>query len=125
MMIAPLPKLILTLLTRFSLQTGIAIDNSRLYEQLERRLQRENLINKFLRRLSSKLNLPSIVNDIMVTAMRISEADLASFILLDSVDSGVYIRYIHDATNLSVTRQKCSYSRHGCCGHRQAANHLI
>ncbi|MFQ5577267.1 MAG: GAF domain-containing protein, partial [Anaerolineae bacterium] len=76
----------LELLTRFALQTGIAIENSRLYKQVERRLRREGLINDLSRRISSKLSLDSLVADIMQTAQTISDADVAAVVLVDPDD---------------------------------------
>lgn len=83
----------LDLLTRFALQTGIAIENSRLYEQMGRRLKREAEINRFARRLSSKLSLASLSTDIMETAKSISGADVVSLVLVDPGNENVMLQY--------------------------------
>lgn len=87
----------LDLLTRFALQTGIAIENSRLYGQVGRRLNREALINRFARRLSSKLSLGSLSVDIMETAKTISGADTAALILIDPTGENNLLQYSNNA----------------------------
>jgi PAS domain S-box-containing protein len=88
----------LDLLTRFALQTGIAIENSRLYEQVERRLRREGLLNRLARRLSNKLSLEELAADIVQTAQTISEADRASLILVDSNNGETFPQYVYHAS---------------------------
>jgi PAS domain S-box-containing protein len=94
----------LDLVTRFALQTGIAVENSRLYKQLERRLYRENLLNKLSRRLSSKLGLTDLAKDILTTAQTIARADLAGLVLGDPTDKSMYVSYLQDTSDLSVSR---------------------
>ena len=93
------------LLTRFAFQTSIAIENSRLYEALELRFKRENLINRLLHRLSSKLSLPSLATDIMQTAIRLAGADMATLILRDPADHNKYVHYVHENYQLKVLQQ--------------------
>ena len=95
----------LDLLTRFALQTGIAIDNSRLYEQLSRRLERENLINALSRQMSSKLSLNRLANDVMHTAQQVSGAEVAGLILKDPTNNGAYLRYRRDINGLNIQKQ--------------------
>ncbi|MEM7030227.1 MAG: GAF domain-containing protein [Chloroflexota bacterium] len=94
----------LDLLTRFALQTGIAIDNTRLYEQLERRLHRENLINRLLRRLSSKLSLPGLVEDIIYTVQHIAGADQTTLTLFNPSDDRSYLHYVQDIDTHKVEK---------------------
>ena len=98
----------LDLLTRFALQTGIAIDNSRLYEQLSRRLERENLINKLSRQMSSRLSLTRLANTLMQTAQQVAEADIAALILADPSQEHMYLRYKRDADGLNLLKQAAS-----------------
>lgn len=95
----------LDLLTRFALQTGIAIDNSRLYAQLERRLERENLINKFTRRMSRKLSLARLAQDVMFTAQHLSGADLAGLVLVDPLNGQMYLGYVQNSMGLNLQAQ--------------------
>ena len=86
----------LDLLTRFALQTAITIQNSRLYAQLERRFSREASINQLSRRMSSKLSVADLAQDIMFTAKHISEAN-AVIITLPSHDyQGLYLQYSNE-----------------------------
>jgi PAS domain S-box-containing protein len=73
----------LDLLDRFILQTAVSIENSRLYEQLERRLQREALINSLSRNLSNKMSIEALAREIMQTAQSIATADAAAITLFN------------------------------------------
>jgi len=86
----------LDLLTRFALQTGIAIENSRLYQQVERRLKCEALLNRLARRLSSKLSLDALATDIMQTASAIAEADAATLTLVNPANGESFLQYWHN-----------------------------
>jgi PAS domain S-box-containing protein len=98
----------LDLLTRFALQAGIAIDNSRLYEQISRRLERENLINKLSRQMSSKLSLTRLANILMQTAQQVAQADIAGLILIDPLQEDMYLRYKRDVGGLNLLKQSAS-----------------
>ncbi len=89
----------LDLLTRFALQTSIAIENSRLYAQVERRLKRQNLLNQLARRLSSKLSIDALANDIMQTAKNLAEADSSAIILFNPANEKTYLQYKSDTPN--------------------------
>ncbi len=93
---APFHPADLDLLNRFALQTGIAIENSRLYEQVERRLKRQALLNRLSRRLSSKLSLSALAQDIMQTAQTIAEADAAALVILNPADENMFLQYTHN-----------------------------
>ena len=86
----------LNLLNRFALHTGIAIENSRLYAQVERRLKRQALLNRLARRLSSKLSLKALANDIMQTAQTIAEADASAIVLVNVEDDVSFAQYSHN-----------------------------
>ncbi len=86
----------LNLLNRFALHSGIAIENSRLYAQVERRLKRQALLNRLSRRLSSKLSLKALARDIMQTAQTIAEADASAIVLVDVEDNVSFVQYSHD-----------------------------
>ncbi len=93
---APFYPADLDLLNRFALQTGIAIENSRLYEQVERRLKRQALLNRLSRRLSSKLSLRALAQDIMQTAQTIAEADAAALVVLNPANENLFLQYTHN-----------------------------
>ncbi len=106
------PSFILTdvdLLTRFALQTGIAIENSRLYEQVQRRLTRENLINRLTRRIGSKLSLPALANDIIETTQSITGADAGALILVNSADDDTFLQFTDGIplADISDLRAEC------------------
>lgn len=90
------------LLNRFALHTGIAIENSRLYAQVERRLKRQALLNRLARRLSSKLSLRALAKDIMQTAQTIAEADSSATVLINADEDTPFIQYSHDLSEHSL-----------------------
>ncbi|RME42115.1 MAG: GAF domain-containing protein, partial [Caldilineae bacterium] len=93
---APFRQSDLDLLTRFALQTGIAIENSNLYKQVENRLKRRELLNRLARRLSSKLSLEALALDIMQTAVAISDADAAAVALVDPSNESRFLQFTHN-----------------------------
>jgi len=94
------------LLTRFALQTGIAIENSRLYEQVQRRLTRENLINRLTRRIGSKLSLTSLAKDIMQTTQSIAGADASALILVNSTDDDTFLQFADGIPEADIPAQR-------------------
>lgn len=86
----------LDLLARFVLQTAIAVENSRLYAQLERRLNREGLVNTLSRSMSTKFGLGGLAKEIMRTVKTIADADAVAVTLVNLSEGEPYLQFSND-----------------------------
>jgi len=69
-------------LTAFANQAAIAIENARLFEEINQALARERRLNQVTRIISSALNLPTILQSVARLAVELVTADMGAIALL-------------------------------------------
>lgn len=100
----------LTLLEEFAQNIGIFVQNVRLYEELQRKVEELSTLYEIGRELSSSLDLDDLLQKIVDSVVRLTGAQVCSLMLLDEDKQTLSIRV---AKGLSPQIQKRTRARVG------------